>query len=250
LQFCRLKPYKHDLLEKGFLTRQRGAGFVKTGVKTLIVGLAVMGFANGAPAQNAALTINDGVDPRITVTDNGPSDLNPGLGQLLVLTNVGVWNLTITSAVTKPALGSSTNPVMDIQIQADSSAPGTLEYTFSENGFGPVTGTLTATVSGHVISGASATAGYRVYGDPDNIVGAETVFLAGTATSPLPAVANNSGPLSLPTPFSLAQDVTLNAPGATDISLDVSFDVIPEPSTIGLVAIGLGFLPLLRRHRR
>ena len=222
---------------------------MKTGVKTLIAGLAVVGFANWAHAT-ATLSIYDGVNPLISLTDNSGGDLNGGVGQMFVVTNVGVWNLTITSAVTKPTLGSTTNPLMDITIQAISTASGTLTYTFSDNGFGPATGTLNATVSGHVISGAAATVGYSVYGDPANVVGAETFFLASTGTSPLPVVASNSGPLALPTPFSLTQDVKLNASGGSDINVEASFNVVPEPSTLGLMAIGLGLLPLLRRYRR
>src|ERR1017187_6467499 len=220
---------------------------MKTGVKTLIAGLAVVGFANWAHAT-ATLSIYDGVNPLISLTDNGGGDLNGGVGQMFVVTNVGVWNLTITSAITKPALGSPTNPLMDITIQAVSTASGSLRYIFSDNGFGPATGTLNATVSGHVISGAAATVGYSVYGDPANVVGAETSLLASTGTSPLPVVASNSGPLTLPTPFSLTQDVTLHASGASDISIDASFNVVPEPSTIGLVVVGLlGALSLRRR---
>src|SRR5664280_262136 len=188
---------------------------MKMGVKTLIVGLAVAGFANWAHAA-ATLSIYDGANPLISLVDNSPGDFNGSVGQMLVITNVGVWNLTITSAVTKPALGSATNPVMDIAIQAISSASGILTYTFSDNGFGPATGTLNATVSGHVISGAAATVGYDVWGDSANVLGATTVHLAGTGTSPLPVVASNSGPLALPTPFSLTQVVELHASGASN----------------------------------
>jgi hypothetical protein len=220
---------------------------MKQGLKILIVGVAVVGFANWAHAT-ATLSIFDGVNPLISFTDNGGGDLNSGVGQMFVVTNVGIWSLTITSAITKPALGSPTNPLMDITIQAVSTASGTLNYKFSDNGFGPATGTLNATVSGHVISGAGATVAYSVFGDPANVVGAETVLLASTGTTPLPVVASNSGPLALPTPFSLTQDVTLNASGASDISVDASFNVVPEPSTIGLVVVGLlGVLGIRRR---
>jgi hypothetical protein len=238
-------------LEKDFRSARKDEGekhlFMKMGVKTLIVGLAVAGFANWAHAA-ATLSLYDGANPLISLVDNGSGDLNGSVGQMLVITNVGVWNLTITSAVTKPALGSATNPVMDIAIQAISTASGSLTYTFSDNGFGPATGTLNATVSGHVISGTAATVGYDVWGDSANVLGAETVHLAGTGTSPMPVVASNSGPLTLPTPFSLTQVVELNASGASDISIDASFNVVPEPSTIGLVVVGLlGMLGIRRR---
>jgi PEP-CTERM motif len=156
--------------------------------------------------------------------------------------------LTIASAITKPALGSTTNPLMDITVQAVSSSAGSLRYTFSDNGFGPASGTLTATMTGQVISGAPSTVGYDVYGDPANVLGATTVHLASTGTSPLPAMVSGSGLLTLGAPYSLTQVVQLNASGASDISVDASFNVIPEPSTIGLVAVGLlGALTIRRR---
>jgi len=60
-----------------------------------------------------------------------------------------------------------------------------------------------------------------------------------------------SGPLSLPTPFSLTQDVELDASGASSISIDASFDVtmIPEPSTIVIGAFGTAALFASRRRK-
>jgi hypothetical protein len=47
----------------------------------------------------------------------------------------------------------------------------------------------------------------------------------------------------------LTQDVKLNASGATDISIDASLTVVPEPSTIGLVVVGLLGVLGIRRHK-
>jgi len=225
---------------------------MKTGLKTLIVGLAVVGIANWANAA-ATLTIFDGVNPLISVTDNGAGDLNPATGELTVSANVGVWSLSISSGLTKPALGSTTNPVMDLVVQASSTAAGSLRYVFSDNGFGPAPGTLNATVSGHVISGAPTTLDYSVYGDPANVLGALTIPLTTTGTTPLPVLASNSGPLALGAPFSLTEVVQLTASGASALSVDSSLNVtpIPEPSSAGLTFLGLAFLVagLARRKR-
>jgi hypothetical protein len=209
-------------------------------IKMLLGGLAVVGFANWANAA-AELSIYDGVNPLITVFDNGPGDQFPASGQILVQTNIGFWYLTISSAVTKPVLGSATDPVMSLFVQANSSAAGTLRFVFSDNSFGPATGTLNATGDGQVISGAAATLSFDVYGDPANVAGATTVPLATTGTIGLPGSATGSGSLTLGAPYSLTEVVLLTASGATSVSSDESFDVVPvpEPGVVGLAALGL-----------
>jgi hypothetical protein len=190
----------------------------------------------------ATLTLYDGVNPLITVVDNGPGDIIPTTGAILVETNVGVWNLAISTAVTKPLLGSTTSQVMDLDIQANSTAAGQLTLTFSDNGFGPATGPLTATLTGHVVTGAGVTDTYTVFGDPANVVGATTVPIASTGTLPLPTSSSGSGMLDLPAPFSLTEVETMVASGPTTLTTDASYQ-IPEPSVIGLAVIG-GFAAL------
>jgi hypothetical protein len=191
------------------------------------------------------------VNPLISISDNGAGDLNPATGELTLSTNVGVWSLSISSGLTKPALGNATNPVMDLVVQARSTSAGSLKYTFSDNGFGPAPGTLNATVSGHVISGAPTTVDYSVYGDSANVLGALTTLLTTTGTISLPVLTSNSATLALSTPFSLTEVIQLNASGASSVSVDASLTVIPEPSSAALTFLGLTFLVAgLARRRR
>ena len=85
----------------------------------------------------ATFSIFDGVNPLITVVDNGPGDFAPQTGAIIISTNVGVWNLAISTALSKPLSGSSIDPMMDLSIQANSTAAGSLRLVFSDNGFGP-----------------------------------------------------------------------------------------------------------------
>jgi hypothetical protein len=211
------------------------------GAKILLacLSLAVGGYCGQANAA-ATLTLYDGVNPLIVVTDNGPGDsiLSPGI--VYVQTNIGVWYLSISSAVTKPVFGSATSPVMDLIIQANSSAAGSLTFTFSDNGFGPASGTLNATVDGHTVSGAPTAVAYDVWGDPANVVGATTVHIAGIGPVALPASVTGSGSLSLPAPYSLTQVLTFTTTGATGLSADASFNVVPEPGVLALGLLGIG----------
>jgi hypothetical protein len=220
---------------------------MKRELKNFVVSFVIAGVAHvacGGVFIAPTLTISDGVHPLIIVNDNFVGDLNPAIGEVTVSTNVGVWSLSISTGVSKPALGSSTNPVMDLVIQASSTGAGSLTYTFSDVGFGPAPGTLNAAISGQVISGAPTTVGYSVYGDSNNIVGALTTLLTTTGTIPLPLLTSSSGALALSSPFSLSEVVKLTASGPSAVSVDSSFNVIPipEPSSAGLTFLGLAFL--------
>jgi hypothetical protein len=222
---------------------------MKREVKALMLGLALVGLANWVNAA-PTLTISNGANPLITVVDNGAGDLSSLTGVVAVVTNVGVWNLVINVGETKPALGSITNPVMDLAIQASSTAAGTLTLTFSDNGFALTNGVLSASLSGHVVSGAGETVGYFVYDDPGNVVGNTITQVTGIGPGPLP-ISTTTIPetFALAAPYSLTQVVDISTDGPSSNSIDASFQLlIPEPSTIALVGLGLvGALAIRRR---
>ena len=222
------------------------------GGKLLLACAILTSFTNRVNAA-ATLTLYDGVNPLITVVDNGPGDMFSAAGAILVETNVGVWNLTISSAITKPLFGSATAPVMDLGVTATSTAAGSLRFVFSDNGFGPVTNgsTLIAIVDGQV-NGAAATVTYDVYGDPaPGVVGATTVHIASTGTTALPTTATGSGPLALPAPYSLTQVETFVASGPTAINAGASFSVVvPEPGILALGTLGVAVFALGRSRRK
>jgi hypothetical protein len=216
---------------------------MKNAIKVFLMVAGVTVCANLAKAQSE-LTIYDGVNPLITVLDNGAGDQNASAGSIYVSTNVGVWTLTITSALTKPSVGSAINPIMDIVVQAVSSAGGTLRYTFSDNNYLFTPGTWNTGLSG-VLNGVGVA--YGVFGDPANVVGAQTISVAAIGTSPLPA--NNSGVFNLTAPYSLTQLVELAATGATSLNVDASFTVtpVPEPNYTAMVVLALAAVGVARR---
>lgn len=203
----------------------------------------------------AIFTINDGVDPVISVADNGPGDQASATGVIVVQTNVGVWALTINTAITKPVVGSPTSPVMDINLQAYSTAAGSLTLTFSDNNFGPAMGILNATETGYTVAGATSAATMNVWGDPGNVTLAETdpILALPSSVLPLPPgslTETGSGALTLGAPYSLTESTTVTASGATIVNLDASFYVIPEPGIPALGALGFAGWALFRMRNR
>jgi hypothetical protein len=220
------------------------------------VPLAVaVGFSMSAQAGTAVLTIYDGVNPLVSVTDNGLGDESGATGAVVVQTNMGVWNLTISSAITKPLVGSGTSPIMDISLQAYSTAGGSLTLTFSDINFGPATGTMNATVTGHTVSGAPASSTFYLYGDAANNIGGTSTLITSMPTTPLtpPLIESSSGPLTLPAPFSLTEVLSVSAGGGSVISVDGSFTLapVPEPGIPALGALGVGgWIWFRMRNRR
>src|SRR5579871_5976357 len=140
---------------------------MKTGTKYLIAFAAAICLSLSARAS-AIFTISDGINPIISVADNAPGDEASGTGVIVVQTNVGVWNLAINIAVTKPLVGSESSPVMDISLQAYSTAGGVLNLSFSDNNFSAPLGTINSTLTGYTVAGAQGMANFYVYGDQGN----------------------------------------------------------------------------------
>jgi hypothetical protein len=61
---------------------------------------SVAHIAYGGILVAPTLSISDGVDPIITIIDNDPGDLNGTFGAITLSTNMGVWNLSISTGVT------------------------------------------------------------------------------------------------------------------------------------------------------
>ena len=193
----------------------------------LLTGLAIIGLAHWAGASGI-ITLSDGVHPAITVADGSAADGSPLTGEVEVNTNIGVWNMAIIGGVTKPVYGSASSPQMDIDILTSSTGAGNLTVIFSDESFGPGSGTLIAGVVGQPIeSSAPATVGYAVYGDARNTNGL-TSLLANTGTNAFsgPVYRGNCGPIALAAPYSLSQVVTISASGAGGFSVDASLNLL------------------------
>lgn len=219
---------------------------MKTAMKHLLAVAAVIGMSLSARAT-ALFTISDGINPLISVSDNGVGDQNPATGAIVVQTNVGVWFLAIDIGVTKPLAGSATSPVMDINLQAESSAGGTLTMQFSDQNFGPASGTVFATTSGFTIDGAEGFETTSVYGDQANntfgTLPPLSDLIVTSGSQALPSTGANvtaTGPLNLHAPFSLTEVLSVNASGATFVNVDGGFSVsVPEPGIPALGALGV-----------
>src|ERR1017187_3218069 len=79
--------------------------------------------------------------PTLRITDGVTTETIPGTGGSVSYVNPSFgdnWSVVITSGESKPFVGSTTSPIMDLTIQASSTGPGNnLSVAFSDNNFGP-----------------------------------------------------------------------------------------------------------------
>jgi hypothetical protein len=107
--------------------------------KTVAVAVALVLSAASISQAVPTLYVTDGITS-VTITDNGVGDANPSIGAVayLPLANTFAgWTVILSSGITKPILGSVTNPQLDLnwQITRESASAGNLSVYFSENGF-------------------------------------------------------------------------------------------------------------------
>ena len=132
-------------------------------MKTLLKYLAVAAVAAGLTISASAvpvLTIYDGVNALISISDNGTGDEDATVGAVQWSDSIGVWTINLDLGLTKPLLGSATAPDMDLSFVAYSTGAGKLWVSLSDNGFNyngslidEIGGTTAGTVTDYVVEG-------------------------------------------------------------------------------------------------
>jgi hypothetical protein len=231
---------------------------MKPVVFTLVTGAALFGF-NRAANATAIMTITDTVGDLSSVTDGGAGDVNSLTGGVTFVGSEGNWNLVVDTGLTQPALGTAADPIDDLSVQASSTTAGSLKIAFSDSSYTASSGSLSATLTGHVVTGASETVTYQVFGNSGNTTG--TLNSAGTlsgggsslvsfGSTGMPASESASGTLNgLGSAYSLTEVVTVTTTGAGTTSIDAGFtSTVPEPSCLALLGAGVSTLAVRRRR--
>lgn len=164
--------------------------------------------------------------------------------------SAGVWNLVVTTGLTAPALGTHANPSMDLSIQASSTAGGSLYIGLVDTGFTGV-GSLAATISGHVVSGAPESYLFNMFADTSNTQPTTTLptgSIITTLSGVLPVLATTTGTLPGTSPYALGEVVEITSTGATTTSIDAGSSTVPDGGTTAMMlGLALSGLALLKR---
>lgn len=223
---------------------------MKACIKTIFLSMMVLALLIGIQPVSYAtplgISLFDGTT-MVTVYDGGGSDLDATDGSVAYIGAVGNWSVNITSAVTYPALGSTSAPVLDLNsLNITSTGGGTLQvsasalgYTFAPSGaIFNIGGTTIGTVEAEAYSGANS------YFAQDNQLGSTLSFTPGAFSG-----STSGGVPASPNPYSLSIFVDITHTGAGNSSFDAEARVIPEPATMLLLGSGLLGIGVFARRR-
>jgi hypothetical protein len=217
--------------------------------KIIVAGVAVLSCACLVQSVNAipTLTLSDGINPPIVVTDGSPMDSSTLAGAVVFTGSLGNFSFTASAGLTKPQAGSASAPSIDLDSIAQATGAGTLTIKFSETDFTAFPGMLTGDVGGTIAPGGSLT----------NIVmqNAHNLVTIGPFGSP-PVGFNGTGSAALidGAPYSLTQTAILTfGPGGGMTSFDAAGTVAGVPdggTTVTMLGIGLLAMGAARRIYR
>ncbi len=187
-----------------------------------VLAFGVLPVAFSAPT----LTVSDGITT-VTVVDNDLGDANPAVGAVLVLSSVGGWNFNISSGVTKPLAGTALQPDMDILVNTFSTGAGTLTIQFSDDSYGPASGSFSAPIGGNINAGAGSSIAFSTF-----ISSTNTKFSGAVLTPEQNFIASGpfrgsaSGFAAVPGSFALTEKLVIThaAAGSSGADAALSFE--------------------------
>jgi hypothetical protein len=232
---------------------------IRTGV---VVALAFLFLAISVTPARAGfvLRLTQGANPAVTVPDCviaicAGGDINPVAGIINFSGAVGVFNLNIETAQSKPFLpASSASASMNLSSANFSTGAGTLKIEITDTGFPAANEGI---FKGSVANGSTTgSVSFSQFKDPANNgneefgTGGTSLLFGPFGPGPVAFSASGSTPHPAIGPYSMTLVALITHTGIGASGFDFDIQNIPEPASLALFGIGLIALALLNSRRR
>jgi len=215
----------------------------------LFAGVAAVALVTGFAAPSRAdliLTIADGADVE-TITGSGGV---ASFSSLFPPDALAGFSIVSAMGLSKPILGSSIFPALDLNMDVVSTSGGTPTFTLSDTDFTGGAGDIifNNSVGGTFLRGGSL--GVQSFMDCGNVENGQGTSLTSQTFSGSSFSGGKSADVGKCSgPYSLTEIATLTLPEESQFSGDASL-AVPEPSTIALFGAGLFGLGYFLRRKK
>jgi len=186
----------------------------------------------------------------IIVSDNGAGDTIPGTGAISFSVAAFGYSLVVNTSQSKPVVGSSSAPQLDLTFTATGS--GTIFLYAGDTDF--TGGAQAFTLSlGETSSGGSGAATGRAWGGTTNNALTFSPLISSIVLSGVAASSTATGtynPTVNPYSLSIGVQIVRTTAGTTTGDLNFSTAATPEPTSLAMLGIGLGFCGFAVRRRK
>ena len=218
-------------------------------IMALAIGAVILSLAPEAYA--AKLRIDDGINPVITIDDNGAGDAVGVLGAISTSITTPEINIIVSTGVTKPLIGSETAPDMHLDgLLTTPFGPGAVTIEFTDTGFvstSALTGFLSS-IGGFAATGADIT--FATYYDDNNLEFEKTNLISDLGMFSDGAFSSSASSNNVPggSPFSLTLVASISQKAGSASSFNADLVHTPEPSTF--IMLGMGVLGMIGYRKR